>query len=232
MFVVAERWRNSYPNAAVAILVITGADNTTAHPELERRKRVLEQELGSRFQTQQDIRSLPVIQTYSAYYKRFDKTYHVALQLKTVAINRRPLPTVSTLVDAMFMAEMRHFLLTAGHDLKTVVPPVTVDTGRSGETYTRLNEEVQQVKEHDMLVRDRQGVLSTVIYGPDLRTRITPQTTDALYVVYAPEGIEKEQIRRHLCEIRDSILVASPSACVERAQLLSARGPEDLACGV
>jgi DNA/RNA-binding domain of Phe-tRNA-synthetase-like protein len=148
--------------------------------------------------------------------------------LKTLVVKQRPLPTVSGLVDVMFMAEMKNLLLTAGHDLTTVVPPIILDTGTGNESYTKLNQELQITKEDDMMVVDGVGILSTVIHGPDYRSRITPETRDALYVVYAPAGIAREEVLRHLGDIRESIMVFSRSVEVEPARLLSAREIEEV----
>jgi len=228
MFVVSERWRNTYPDAMVAILVVRGATNVREHSELERRKRVLENELAFRFRNPDDIKSARTIQAYASYYKRFEKTYHLVQQLKTVVVKQRPLPIVSGLVDVMFMAEMRNLLLTAGHDLATVVPPISIDVGTGTEQYVKLNQESQVSKSADMMLVDGVGILSTVIHGPDYRSRITYETRDALYVVYAPDGVEREDVCRHMRDIEESILIFSPSASVERVRMLSARGIEDV----
>jgi DNA/RNA-binding domain of Phe-tRNA-synthetase-like protein len=198
------------------------------HPELERRKRMLEGALTGRFGNADDIKAAPAMQAYVSYYKRYEKTYHLVQQLKTLVVKQRPLPTVSGLVDVMFMAEMKNLLLTAGHDLTTVVPLIILDTGTGNESYIKLNQESQITKEDDMMVVDGVGILSTVIHGPDYRSRITPETRDALYVVYAPAGIAREEVIRHLRDIRENIMLFSPSVEVEPARLLSARGIEEV----
>jgi DNA/RNA-binding domain of Phe-tRNA-synthetase-like protein len=173
MFIVSERWSRSYPSGMVAILMVKDVANVVQHPELERRKRVLERELQLRFRSRDDIRSDGVMQAYTAYYRRFEKTYHLQQQLQTLVVKQKPLPVVSGLVDVMFIAEMRHFLLTAGHDFATVVPPVTLEAARGDETYVKLNQEPQVAKAGDMMVVDRDGILSSIIHGPDFRSRIT-----------------------------------------------------------
>jgi len=228
MFEVSERWKKAYPDAMVAMLVVRGVANVREHPALEERKRALEAELRSRFAEPEDIKSDRVIRAYTAYYRRFEKTYHVAGQLKTAVVKQRPLPTVSGLVDVMFMAEMKNLLLTAGHDLAAVVPPVTLDAATGEESYTKLNQELQVSKAGDMMVVDVEGILSAVIHGPDYRSRISPQTRDALYVVYAPHGITREELLAHLGDIKESILLFSPSAFAEPVRLLSAHGIEDV----
>ena len=228
MFVVSERWRKAYPDAMVAMLVVRGVSNVREHPALEQRKRALEAELRSRFANPEDIKSDGVMQAYTAYYRRFEKTYHIAGQLKTAVVKQRPLPTVSGLVDVMFMAEMKNLLLTAGHDLATVVPPVTLDAATGEEGYTKLNQEPQVAKAGDMMTVDGAGILSSVIHGPDYRSRISPQTRDALYVTYSPDGITREQLLGHVRDMWESILLFSPSVAFESLRILSARGVEEV----
>jgi len=227
MFVVSESWKAAYPTGLVAALVVRAAPNVREHPALEQRKSALEVALSGRFRSQEDIKAAPEIRAYTAYYRRFEKTYHLAQQLATVALKHRPLPTVSALVDVMFLAEMGNLLLTAGHDLGAVVPPVTLDVATGNESYVKLNEEPQLTKAGDMTVADREGILSSIVHGPDRRTRIAPGTRDALYVVYAPEGIERDSVRKHLRDIRDGIQLASPTAVFEPVRMLCARGIED-----
>ena len=212
MFEVSERWKNTHPDAMVAVLVVRGATNVTEHPGLESRKRALEAELRARFANPDDIKSAKAIQAYTAYYKRFEKTYHIAQQLKTVVVKQKSLPTVSGLVDVMFLAEMKNLLLTAGHDLASVVPPVRLDAGTGAESYTKLNQEDQVARAGDMMTVDGVGILSSVIHGPDYRSRITLETRDALYVTYAPDGITREQLLGHVIDIKEGILLFAQRA--------------------
>jgi len=225
MFAVSERWKEAYPDAGVAVFILRNVENAREHPELEKRKRTLENELCSRF-ADTDLKSLKPVQAYTAHYKRFKKTYPLLQQLKTLVVKQKPLPVVSALVDAMFMAEMKNLLLTAGHDLEKLVPPVTIDISRGGESYVKLGGEPQDLKSNDMIMADAEGVISSVLYGPDQRTRITVDTRDVLFVVYAPGGIGKEELCRHLRDIKKNVFLFSPSAETEPARIFSAYGEE------
>ncbi len=80
-------------------------------------------------------------------------------------------------------------LLTAGHDLDKLHLPLVLDVSTGDETYTLMRGTEQQLKAGDMYIRDGQGILSDVIYGPDKRSSIDPNTRNAIYTVYAPAGI-------------------------------------------
>src|SRR4030095_4146858 len=82
------------------------------------RKRETEARLRDRYRgpTRLDFTSLPVVAAYARYYKRFNKPEHVQLQLESIVLKGKSLPSVSPLVDANFAAEVDTLVLTAGHD--------------------------------------------------------------------------------------------------------------------
>jgi DNA/RNA-binding domain of Phe-tRNA-synthetase-like protein len=194
-----------------------GVANPDSHPELDQRKEDLESQLRSRFAEggRAAIKALPVLQAYDAYYARHKKTYHVQLQLESIALKGKSIPRVATLVEAMFMAELRNLLLTAGHNLGAVQLPVRLDVANGSERYILLNGQEQVLKQGDMMVADAQGVISSVIHGPDQRTRITSDTHQVFFVVYAPPGIGEQAVRQHLQDIRANVMLVSPEAMVE-----------------
>jgi DNA/RNA-binding domain of Phe-tRNA-synthetase-like protein len=221
MLIVSEAWRKAFPGAVVGTLVMRDVTNPDSHAVLDQRKQELESQLRLRFSAggRAAIKALPVIQAYAAYYERFKKTYHVQLQLESVALKGKSIPRVAALVEAMFMAELGNMLLTAGHDLDAVQSPVRLDVSTGSERYVMLNGQNQVLKPGDMFVADAQGVISSVIYGPDQRTRIRAETWRVLFVVYAPAGIGAEAVRRHLEEIQSHIALFAPQATVESLEV-------------
>jgi len=214
MFTVSETWKITYPDAAVGVLAMGNVVNPRRHPALESRKAELENELRARFADydRAAFKSLPTILAYNAYYKRFKKTYHVLHQIESVVLKGKSIPRVAALVEAMFMAELKNLLLTAGHDLDVVQMPVGVDVADGSERYVRLNGQEQVMKADDMMIADAQGIISSIIYGPDRRTQITPDTRQALFTVYAPAGIEKQAVRQHLQDIQANVELFAPEA--------------------
>jgi DNA/RNA-binding domain of Phe-tRNA-synthetase-like protein len=119
----------------------------------------------------------------------------------------------------MFMAELEDQMLTAGHDLKTVQPPILIDVAAGSESYTRMNGKPQTLKPGDLYIRDAGGVLSSVIYGPDQRTRIQPDTKEVLFTTYAVPGIETDDLKAHLERLRDYVLLISEEGEVETLEI-------------
>jgi DNA/RNA-binding domain of Phe-tRNA-synthetase-like protein len=213
-FAATPGWRAAYPGAHAGVLVMRGLANPVQHAGLEADKAALEQRLRERYagQDRAALARLPVLQAYAAYYKGFKKTYHVQHQLESVALKGRPLPAVAALVEAMFMAELEHLLLTAGHDLDVLALPVRLDVARGGEGYVTLRGEAAALKPGDMFMADAQGIVSSILYGPDQRTAITPATRAAMFTVYAPPGIEAEAVRAHLRALEANVRVIGPEA--------------------
>lgn len=212
MFTVSDTWKATYPGAAVGVLAMHDVANPERHAALDRLKDELEEQLRARFTDHNELRALEPLQAYKAYYKHFNKTYHVQLQLESIVFKGKSIPHLAALVEAMFVAELKSMLLTAGHDLEVVRAPVRLDVADGSERYVMLNGQEQQLKPGDMMIADAQGVISSVIYGPDKRTQIRPTTRQVLFTVYAPPGIGEEAVHQHLQVIEANVRLIAPAA--------------------
>ena len=221
MFEVTLAWKDTYPEAYAGVLVMRGVFNPAHHPMLEGRKTLLEEGLRAQFsgQDRAAIASHPVLQAYGNYYRQFKKTYHIQLQLESIVLKGKSIPGVAALVESMFMAEMQDLLLTAGHDLDALQLPLVLDVATGAEQYTLLRGDEQTLKSGDMCIRDQTGVISSIIYGPDQRTQITPETRNVVFTVYAPPGIEEQAVVEHLRHIQEHVMVFSPQARGELLQV-------------
>ncbi len=224
MFEVTDTWKSTFPGAHAGLLVVSGVTNPPAHAGLEAQKEVLVAELRARFagQDRAALAALPVLQAYEAHYKRFKKTYHVQLQLESILFKGKTIPSVAALVEAMFMAEVKNLLLTAGHDLAALHLPARLDASRGGESYTLLRGTPQELKPGDMYIADGEGIISNVIYGPDQRSQIRESTRQAMFTVYAPAGIPPEAVAAHLGDIEGYIRLFAPDAKVEMQEVFAA----------
>ncbi len=226
MFLVSDAWKAAFPKAHAGVLVMQEVSNPPHHAALEERKILLEKQLRERYagQDRAQIGKLPALQAYQAYYRRFNKTYHVQLQLESIVFKGKSIPSVAALVESMFMAEVNTLLLTAGHDLDALHLPVTLDVTRGGERYTLLRGQEQEVKEGDMMISDQVGIISNILYGPDQRTQINAQTHNAIFTVYAPTGIDEQAVLEHLQEIQRNVLLFAPQAKVGMLKVFGASG--------
>ena len=197
--------------------------NPANHPDLDAKMSAIESEIRNNFSEvgRPAIRNLPAMQAYTTYYRKFKKTYHVLLQIESVAFQNRNLPRISALVSAMFAAELKNHLLTAGHDMSTVQLPIVLDVAKGNESYTGMNGKLQTLSPADMFISDAKGVISSIIYGPDNRTPITGHTSEVLFTVYGPEGISHQQMTSHLEDIRAFVNLVSLDAHTATLEVIS-----------
>jgi len=219
-----QEWQTTHPGAVFGLLELSSVDNTQPSPKLDGRKRETEALLRVRYQgfTRQDFVSLPIMAAYQRYYKRFDKTYHILLQLESIVLKGKSLPDVSPLVDANFIAEVDTLILTAGHDTAKLQGAISLDVSLKGDRITRMNGAPKDMEAGDMVMRDSTGVVCSLIYGQDNVSPITPSTTHVLFVSYAPAGVPAEVVESQLQRIEENVRLFSPAAIVEGHQLFCA----------
>lgn len=216
-------WHSAHPGGAVGLLEMSGVLNSDPADVLAPFKRATEERLRSRYAgySRKDLLELPVLAAYQRYYRRFNKTYHVQLQLESI-LKGKDLPDVSPLVDANFVSELDSLILTAGHDVERLLPPVTIDVSREGDSMTLMNGTAREIYAGDMVMRDAAGIACSIIYGQDNRSSITPETTHVLYVSYAPPGVSADLVQAHLQRVADTVRTFSPGATVEQLRVVTA----------
>lgn len=217
-------WSAAHPGAAIGLLELMDVENKLPSQPLNQRKRETEERLRKMYAgfSRKDFLALPVMAAYDQYYKRFDKTYHVLLQLESIVLRHKSLPDVSPLVDANFTAEVDTLVLTAGHDAAKLESPVIIDVTRSGEVMTTMSGEIKAIRAGDMVMRDAQGICCTILYGQDNRSLITAETRHVLYVAYVPPGVPAEAVEAQLRQIEENARLISPRLRVEQSRLLVA----------
>ena len=220
-----DEWKSAHPSVVIGLLEVSRVTNNHASsPTLDDRKREVESRLRAKYKdfSRQDFLSIPAMAAYQKYYKRFSKTYHVLLQLESIVLKGKSLPNVSPLVDANFTAEVETLALTAGHDVSKLSGSIVMDVARAGDQFTQMGGAVKSALVGDMVMRDEFGMCCSIIHGQDERSPITPETTHALYVVYAPAGVPVEAVQTQLQKIEEHIRLFSPEAVTEQSRLLFA----------
>ena len=217
-------WRSAHAGAIIGLLELSGVLNTQASPQLDARKRETEAHLRTRWQgfSRKEFLALPVMSAYEKYYKRFNKTYHVLLQVESIVGKGKSLPDVSPLVDANFVAEVDTLVLTAGHDAAKLRDPVSFDVSRDDDEMTQMNGTARAIRAGDMVMRDAGGVCCSILYGQDSRSPISSETSHALYVAYAPAGVGAEAVEAQLGRVEENVRSFSPRVVVEQHRLLRA----------
>ena len=213
MLQISEELKETYPGGFIgeASFKNVNMDNAGAL-NLNRVKDELVQSLRDKYKDYSRIVQVQTepMKSYVTYYKKFRKTYHVLLQLESVILKGKSIPEINPLVMIMFMAELKNLILTAAHDLDRIFLPVNVKLSKGNEMHQLRNGMEKELPAGDMFMEDKEGIISSIIYGPDNRTQITKETNNVLYTVYAPPGIEKSTICKHLNDIINYTQIVSP----------------------
>ena len=211
----------------MGVVLLGNVDNTKRETPVDQKKQEVEATLREKYSkfSRADLLELEVLKAYRNYYRHFNKTYHVQLQLESVVHKGKPLPNVSPLVDANFTAELNTLILTAGHDADLLRNFVRIDVTQAGDQFTQMNGVLKSLKPGDMMMSDADGIGCTIIYGQDQRTPISPKTRRAFYVAYAPPGVSAIAVSEQLDSIRDNVLLFAPEAETELFQIYTAGLP-------
>lgn len=220
----SSEWSAAHTGATIGLLELSGAENRQPSEQFNQFKRDTEARLRTIYTgfNRKEFLSLPVMAAYDRYYRRFDKTYHVLLQVESIVTKGKNLPDVSPLVDANFASEVSSFVLTAGHDADLLEAPVCIDVSREEDQITPMNGVTRLIRAGDMVMRDRGGVCCSILYGQDHRSPITTATTHVLYVAYAPPGVPGEAVQTQLDQIERAVRLFAPRAVLEQKHLISA----------
>ncbi len=218
-----EDLKRLYPNTKFGVLIIKGVENPSSNIDLNETKQLTKEQLLNQYQnySRKEFTQTEPFCYYVNYYKKFKKTYPVLLQLESVILKSNPLPNTEPLVEAMFMAELKNLLLTAGHDLDKVEFPVKMDLSNGNEMYTGISGREKYLTSNDMMLSDSKGIISSILNGPDYRTRITKDTKNVMFFVYAPGGIDEQIIFNHLYDIKSYITLFSPNSTTDLMEIFN-----------
>ncbi len=221
-----EDWHASHPGASIGVLELSGLENEGACPQLEERKRAAEGDLRGRYRdfSRQDLLTLPILSAYGAYYRRFKKTYHVQLQVESIALKGKRLPTC--LLQSTPASWRRWRLSCSRRDTMSakLSGSIVIDASREGDHIVQMGGAFKDLRPGDMIMRDAQGVCCSIIYGQDDRSPISPESSHVLYVAYAPAGVPPERVDLQLRSILENVRLCSPTTVVEQRRLISSTG--------
>lgn len=194
---ISDTLKEQFPKLKVGTIEIKQVNNKKSDTNFEKAKLNLESHIRQNYT---DAKNFGVIRKYNQYFKKFNSTYPVLYQVQSI-LKGRSFPSTSCVVEAMFMAELESMFLTAGHDLDTIEGDLNVTLTEGGEQYTKINNKDQNLKPNDIICFDGEGIISSVLYGPDFRTKITQSTSNCLFFSYFPYGEDNSKIQDHFNSI-------------------------------
>jgi len=219
MLTIDDSVRELYPGAKMGILAVKDVSDSGFMTEEEVAEFL--QDLSRKYAQfeREELKELYPISAYIAYYKKFGSSYHLLGQLESLIKGKKTANFDSGLLQAMFLSEMDDMLLTAGHDLAKLHLPLELKIATGEETYQSISGKEAVVVIRDLLLIDKEGPVSSILKGPDFPSRITSQTSEVLFSVYAPPGIGEGYIKDSLKKLEKRIRALSPSSNTELLQV-------------
>ncbi|MHA2028295.1 MAG: phenylalanine--tRNA ligase beta subunit-related protein [Candidatus Kariarchaeaceae archaeon] len=202
---ISDNSHTEFPSLQIAILKVRNVKYQIDDSKFTQEKQKIEEFIREKYQ---DVQNLEVIKSYNQFFKKFGKVYPIQYQLQSI-IDGKGLPSTIKVVEAMFMSELKTMFLTAGHDLDKIEGNLKVEISIGDEKYLKINQKDQSLKAGDIICKDEKGIISSVVYGPDFRTKITKSTTNCLFFSYFPYGQDDENINGHFNSILKYIKLIS-----------------------
>ncbi|QHQ63473.1 hypothetical protein Ana3638_24080 [Anaerocolumna sedimenticola] len=219
MFQFDKNIENSNSGVKMGFLIMSRVSSANPYKEEETAEfiSVLRNKFGRL--DRKELKKLNPIGTYAAYYKKFGYSYPVLAQLESVVQGKKSLDAESALLQVMFISELDSMLLTAGHDLAELQLPLLLKSATGAESYQSISGKEVKTVNGDLMLCDSIGTISSILRGPDYRSRITASTSDVLFSTYAPPGIDESYIKAHLEKLESRIKALSPSATTKLLQV-------------
>lgn len=191
-----------YPDLTAGIMIISNINNRYLNNRMETESRTLENTIKKTYEgvDRKYAAGTDVMSAYCSYYKKFTKTYHVLLQLESIAFKNKQISPVSPIVQSMFMGELKNHFLTAVHDFSCIENPLVLDCSNGTEDFICFNGEKKMLKKGDLYIKDTKTIISAILYGMDETTKVTENTSSALYTVYVPFKTPRGKIEEHLTD--------------------------------
>ncbi|MBS7526633.1 hypothetical protein KHM83_08090 [Fusibacter paucivorans] len=208
-----------YPGTKIGILVIKNIDVSASQNETD--NETFYQTIRAKYDglNRPALKAIAPINAYVTYYKQFKQSYHLLPQLESIISGKPPRNAKTALLQSMFFTEIETMLLTAGHDLSCLTPPLSLSIAFGNEHYQSISGKEVTATKNDLILYDAQGVFSSILRGPDSRSKITAKTRDAIFTVYAPPIINTALIEAHLMTLEKRIKITSPESITELKQV-------------
>ncbi len=200
---INQNLKSAYPDLKVSIFKAKTKSKLELNQDLITKKGELENMIRENYK---DTERLDRIIKYNAFYNKFSSRVPMEFQIKSV-IGNKEIPLVSPVVTCMFMAELKNIILTAGHDMDKLGEKIEVSCSDGTEEYVKINCKQQKLKKGDIFASDNNGIISSVFYGPDLRTKITDGTKKFMFMCYCPFNVSDNDIRDHMQDIIDYLKI-------------------------
>jgi DNA/RNA-binding domain of Phe-tRNA-synthetase-like protein len=141
------------------------------------------------------LKDEPPLRAYRDFYWRVGidptKIRPASEALLRRVLQGKELPRINTLVDAYNLASMKTRIAIAAFDAARIHGDIAMRLARAGESFLGIGMEAPVVlKGVEVVCEDSRGLVAIYPYRDSLRTRVTPATTDTVFMTCGVPGIE------------------------------------------
>jgi DNA/RNA-binding domain of Phe-tRNA-synthetase-like protein len=206
-FEIDPRIFAEFPGARVGVVAARGLDNRGDGAEIRRllaaeERRVAEELAGVA------VVEHPHIAPWRDAYRRFGakpKKYRSSIEnLVRRALKGNPLPSINPLVDLYNAVSLRHLLPVGGESLERITGSIELTFAGESEAPVRLLGERQERPPHpgEVIYRDAAGAICRRWNWKEAeRTKLTPETRDAVLVIEALPPAGEAQLDAALADL-------------------------------
>ena len=146
------------------------------------------------------------IHPHSVAYMKFAEKMGVVrfgfphLQIKRV-LEEKKIGNINNAVNSYMTFELMYNLSFSAYDLDKIHGDVVVDVAKGTEEMTLIGGGKKNVLKHDLVMKDSVGCFYTFGSGYADRTKLTSNSTNVLFVIDAPEGIEQDIVEKNMKDL-------------------------------
>lgn len=131
---------------------------------------------------------------YNRYFKRYKKTYPVLQQLESYLLKGRPFPGGNPINEIAFLTELRTRALLGAHDVDQIRGQAELFCPTEKLPFPGIRGEESHCYPGDVTGRDAEGIIFSLIAGPDGRTCIRADSSHVVFLVFGVPGIGPAEI--------------------------------------
>jgi len=173
---LTKRLLSKYPNVKFFTVTAQNLSNKQKDVSLEKEKKLIEKKICKI----KDSSKIPIVRKDNVFFKNFGKTNPIQYQLDSIK-GGKEIPTDSVLKDILFITEMKHYCLVSGHDLDTIKDTLIFDITDGDEPFTNIANKKQDLVPNDIILKQNNICITSLLYGQDNATKITDKTKNTVY---------------------------------------------------
>lgn len=197
----SQKIRERYPTMRLGLVEVREADNSGAR-ELRDERKTVERIVKKEYRNWEKV---DILKAYDKFFGRHKRPFPIVEGLKAI-LNGRGIPTLSPLVDAMLLSELKHLVLMTAHDMDRIEGTLTVDQALEGEEFTNIAGDSVALEQGDVVVKDSKGIIATYLEGQSIRTKVSRSTSNCAYFAFYVPGVKDIRIKNCL---KDAAKLAS-----------------------